>query len=192
MSRCLYMPPRSNSGLQMAFKRVKSWLLPTEKQKRKNRRERDYCRDVKTTSLIDVDGDIPPPPKEQRTRQNTSRCNYVIGTIANRSIKGRRESGARIEVEGGDQNKTTVDSSGHSELPKNPNIKRSLKSVGKRRVEISTDPRSNSWREPESKIVSAINGAYNDNEPGKAPFHSRILECNRTPICLSHGNWDRR
>lgn len=108
------MTLRSESGINMAFNRVKSCLVSTAKRERKASGERVRCLGVTTTTIIDVDGDIPPPPKERINRQNTARGSLVRGSIANNAIKGRSESGEISECEGGDQDAGGVDSNQHS------------------------------------------------------------------------------
>lgn len=87
MSKCRSMSPRSDSLLKMEFNRVKSSLFLTENKMRNVHRERLHRRGVMTTTDVDSDGDIPPPTKERRTRQNPARGTSVR-TIAKTSSKG--------------------------------------------------------------------------------------------------------
>lgn len=67
------MPPSSETRRKMAFKRVKESLFPYEKQKGKACSERGPRRGLPSTTVIDVDVAMPPPPKERRTRHNKDR-----------------------------------------------------------------------------------------------------------------------
>lgn len=65
------MRPRSESRRKVEFYLPKASLLPSENKKRKTRGERVPGRGVPSTTVVDVDGDLLPPPKEWRTRKNT-------------------------------------------------------------------------------------------------------------------------
>lgn len=94
----------------------------------------------------------------------------VRGTISNNASKCSRESGERSDGEGGDQDKGTADSSGHSKIPQNANIKQFLKTVDNKRGEKVIRLRSLSQRAPQSDIFVASHGTFHDNVPVTPPL----------------------
>lgn len=63
------MSPRSESRRKIAFNRVKVLWFPSEAQKREACGETGPGRSLPGTTVMDVDGDMPPPAKERTTRK---------------------------------------------------------------------------------------------------------------------------